>query len=335
MCGEWQLSETKSGLRIHIPSRRKNICRAALPYCATKYKTYILQLSKMLALRQMRQGEILRQESIHLPLLSPEYRYMFYSSPTLLLRCVTEELGSDWLRKQMESKSKPESVWVMIDRLWAGRDEAGTKIMHMERLGELRVRHKLTWKVSWDLHLRLQEQTHVCPPMHTHISVPIAFSWTGVTMRSWTALCGKAERWVLLLLFGGTTQDSFQVCPHPWNRSSIHLYHFLTWNKVCINECVWGAKRGQNTACKDGLWWLKMFPLTFYEYSLHWAKAEYFNSCEMCSKLTQDLCQRNSKLDPLRQSQQAPSKLKLKSFVQQTKSHWSVAVKPASLILSK
>lgn len=64
-------------------------------------QAYILQLKHKLPLRQMRQGETLRLESAHLPLLSPECRDMLCSSPTLLLQCVTEELGCDWLRRQM------------------------------------------------------------------------------------------------------------------------------------------------------------------------------------------------------------------------------------------
>lgn len=164
MCGEWQLWHQIWSEDPH--AFRKDKFLQVSPCLIIRPSTGLAFCS--LALRQ---GEILRQESIHLPLLSPEYRSMFYSSPTLLLRCVTEELGSDWLRKQMESKSKPESVWVMTDRLWAGGDEAGTKTMHMERLGELRVSHKLTWKASWALHLRAQAQTHVCPHTRTRISL--------------------------------------------------------------------------------------------------------------------------------------------------------------------
>lgn len=66
-----------------------------------------------------------------------------------------------------ESKSKPVSVWVMTDRLWAGGDEAGAKMMHMERLGELRVKHWLTWKASWGSSLEIARE-HTC----AHTGIP-------------------------------------------------------------------------------------------------------------------------------------------------------------------
>lgn len=90
-------TEAKSSLRVQ--ALKKDEFLQVIP--SLTVQTYILQLNHMLPLRQMRQGETLRLESVHLPLLSPEYRYMLCYSPTLLLQCVTEKLGCDWLRKQM------------------------------------------------------------------------------------------------------------------------------------------------------------------------------------------------------------------------------------------
>lgn len=90
-------TEAKSSLRAQTHSRRMSFSKSS-PALLCRH---ILQLNHTLPLRQRRQGETLRLESVHLPLLSPEYRYVLCSRPTLLLQHVTEELGCDWLRKQM------------------------------------------------------------------------------------------------------------------------------------------------------------------------------------------------------------------------------------------
>lgn len=94
-----------------------------------------------------------------------------------------------------ESKSKPASVWVMTDRLWAEGDEAGTK---NDARGEAwGVKHRLTWKASWGLSLEMARE-HTCAHTCTHryLSIPIAFSCAWVTVRSRIALLGGAEGWL-------------------------------------------------------------------------------------------------------------------------------------------
>lgn len=126
-----------------------------------------------------------------------------YTSPSSLLNTDTcsatvphfsySVLQKNWdvtgWESRWESKSKPASVWVMTDRLWAGGDEGGTKMMHMERLEELRVKHWLTWKASWGSPLEISREhtcAHTCT--HSYLSFPTAFSCPWATVRSRIAL---------------------------------------------------------------------------------------------------------------------------------------------------
>jgi len=68
------------------------------------------------------------------------------------------------------------------------------KTIHMEGLGKLTGRNKLTWKASLDLshegtraHIRMAAHTHTCIS-----SVPVTLSYLRVTLMNWTALCGEA-----------------------------------------------------------------------------------------------------------------------------------------------
>lgn len=143
-----------------------------------------------------------------------------------------------------ESKSKPASVWVMTDRLWAGGDEAGTK---NDAHGEARgVKHWLTWKASWGSSLEIAGE-HMCAHTCTHryLSKPAAFSCPWVTVRNRIALwgelkggCNCCSSWTLLKIHS-------RYCLHPWNRSSIHLHHFLTFTHTW--KCVRSQEGTKNT----------------------------------------------------------------------------------------
>lgn len=148
-----------------------------------------------------------------------------------------------------------------------GETKLEQKTMHMEGLGKLTVRNKLTWKVSRDLlHEGTRAYTRMPAQTHTCISLPVTLSCLTVTLMNWTVLCGEAvssKMHVFTAAFGDIAQDPFQACPHPSSRSGIHLCHFL---RKIMPTWIWTGSQEETkkTYCKDYLWCLMMFPLPFF-----------------------------------------------------------------------
>lgn len=225
----------------------------------------------------------------------------------------------------------------MTDRLWAGGDEAGTKMMHMERLGELRVRHKLTWKVSSGLSPE-SAKAHTCVPTHAHTRFSPFLLPLAVPESPWGAgllSVGKPKGGCYCCSLEALLKIHSRYAPTLGEEAAFICTIFSPGKKYAYTNASrepGGDKKHTAKMVCDG--W-RCFHFHFANKIFTELMPSTLIGVKCAVKWHWTFVKGTLSLHPLRQSQYAPSKFKLEAFVRQTKSCWSLILKPASLILSK